>query len=807
MSYETIEALHNREFSELGNDVSDPDEFFKVRKSNIAGLADEIRNSGALIVNSTDRKDYDDIRSQDTYSDVSTLRSSICSIIINMYTNEDQNITAAKVINELKANNAITNAMDLHRIKNYADALIQQTMEQISSFNSKMSNSQDNLQTEYLLKSAIDRNIMWDEVELDDVRLIRQITFSDDKASFKCECGNTVTITNFPLFVMTVPVNRDAETNISTAGTLPIKCSCGKCHTFFTSDFTKVFAYFLAKEQAFMKQRIDRMHTASEGCAVTFIQPSLKYVADCLDYIITDTDYTESVEKVAKGSTKSSLKYNDNEMLSASLELLNSLRAKCVRNKDNLDILVRYVCSCIGKDYQEEFNQAIFSIIEAIDENEFLRSELDTSEILRLRSKIEAYEYYLPLMDNVVVTALCNELNSSLGTQYDPNASDIVSVLQADCARYVAKLKGELQEAEQNYVFAMDHFIGDSELFSYIQMSSVSRCSFSDMQKYILDKKSFDIFAIVANGIILNTYSVSFFDYWLSISSLQFNGLNAGNLYRNLFESAYSGKLVESICKGTNKMFTTQGIYNKNVRMFIDDIQCCFNDNNSYSECADIFRAIKTKDSSDFTAAVQKYMRANSDSIQNSVRSEIHAAQSRLVTEDPFAQDNKHYIYRILADCFYSFHNSEDQIRSGYMQALFKLALDKLTTKQLCFVFGISEGYEKSICYDAVNSGTDYDADLYSDVSRLVHGVYVKTNFGNQLDTLRSRVDGLILDTSERFSSQLKSLRVMDTLKRVLQEDTEWMEIDGGKENILKEVYQNCMNSGTLANEISKLCQ
>ena len=809
-SFDDLEFLYERSQS-LKDVAENAEEFMQVRKADREHVRHLITNSRSITVDDSDRKDFEDAQMYNTIvesDEFAVLDSEARGIIMDMYMEYGRvgvpvsKISAEEVFQKLRlrkyplANVIVSPSAVIDHLRSFIpyclnsfDKTLKKTLERNDTYNADV--IEDNLLV-YLEA--------WDKYRASDIALIKQITSSSAGYSFKCaECGKSITLTTFPELIISFPVTKEVKTDWVYPIMLPIVCQCGKPHSFFAKDYLDVFSTFCKKEGVALKGRAQKAAKYGEGCAIISVKPSIEYVETALSAIIVND--TKEVAEPVTDSAKEEIPsvFNSTDLFYASQALYRRIQTlNCEKRNDSLVQTAAFMCLCAGRDYRQEINRALFSVVEFISENEFLDSCLNVARIHKIHSQINVYKYYLSIFDNHAIASLCGEYNKEKGVVLDINSASGVQDLKEKFEKFIFELEDEYEQAISLYNQTINSLSTHADSFYYLELTNSSQVV-KQIHQYVFDADAFKVFYQIANGMLITNYAECFYDFWVGLGKINVSYLN-----RVLFEQSYTGNTAKFVKNSVSKMLEEKlGI---TTRLDFSRFNSCYNLYDSYTECMNILNDVKQMNFEAFVNDSFDYLRiVSNDPIHESAQHSLYLVKPLLSTDNGKADFESYLsigdpLIEVIGDCLHTVKSRNDDIKFSFMTSLLFECINKLSNDDLMKVIGVSKNQLSGIELDLNKLETSYAVDAANDVFELLHGIYF-TSVSSAIEELHAEYDSLkVFDTDDLISI----LSLNDFKKRIFSvldsssdtamggESSANFEDDGGVTNVASELMCNC---------------
>lgn len=178
---------------------------------------------------------------------------------------------------------------------------------------------------------------------------------------------------------------------------------------------------------------------------------------------------------------------------------------------------------CLSKEYYEEKNKALFTLVFFFYSNPFLKDALDSRGIWMLEDSIAFVKEYATLKNpRILKSNEVAELRNALmllNEAVSEKSEELLHVAHAALPR----LEKLLEDKRNERLKVISDLKRYEDMLSSMKMNRISSCKLSDLVSLVSDNDFAIFLNRVSDRIIIHTYAEEFCDYWKNFSDIKAN--------------------------------------------------------------------------------------------------------------------------------------------------------------------------------------------------------------------------------------------------------------------------------------------
>lgn len=438
---------------------------------------------------------------------------------------------------------------------------------------------------------------------------IKQVFRNEDGLYTVCpSCGERIQLTDGMMEI--VAFHSEKSDNVVLLP-VPVKCKCENYGVVSVADFNSMqdAARDIVKQ---VKGTVNSFKVLCSGANVISIRVGEKLLDTVFgDSIVTtdnnDTDRSEQLveESLPNGSNDEYAEidvcefnraatefYRKLKLFSTDTPTLDSLNEMVVNNDSNEVFMTEQrvaiaLMALIGRNYTAEHNKALFSLINALSEYEMISEALDTSnssEYEKCLKFIKSIDNRYSKVDGAKVSEIIS-MYSFMKERYYPESklSNVTfEEAVAGLTEMESKIRDEIVRIQERRATTLQFMSQNAVMFGYCPVTQVSNMHLGDLNNWMSDDFSFEVFNRIADIMLITNYGGEYFDGFMGFVST----------------SAIKTRIAKmlTVIGDTREAADTVGRFKEKKLDLLRDTLCFWDFPSRFSEATKVAEAVRTKD-------------------------------------------------------------------------------------------------------------------------------------------------------------------------------------------------------------------
>ncbi len=450
----------------------------------------------------------------------------------------------------------------------------------------------------------------FNKIEAEHIHFFKNLQENGNSLVTVCEeCGKQLEMKNTPVSFIMLLINKSQNSadKEELAFITPVQCECGACYLFTRDEYQRMIKEAIGHYRIgtttrtrtnYLDSIIDSVGQLCHGAVFTKVNPPVSCITDALPELIRDplnyvqdeneneTDdskkaasilYVDDVEFRAavdafyeklKGYSKVTVKSSEeSQLFSASQEKVTMsenaakglpkvpANTETPLNSGSLSYSQLAVCmvDVLSLDYETLKTQAMFSLIFYIMENPILADYLNSRTIWEFDSDVDllacltekTIDYLDPAKVSCLISLTSNQEPAVVTDgEYKKTEKEILLSLLGNSAGVISIT----QEKRECRKFALEFLRSFEEAFGYCKIINLSGINRNDLDRFVSDEESFEVFDRITDRMIINNYANEYYQKWIL-----FKCVNVSNLNASLTTKTNKVEVLKSLTNMMNK--------------------------------------------------------------------------------------------------------------------------------------------------------------------------------------------------------------------------------------------------------------
>lgn len=520
-----------------------------------------------------DTLNYDLLKVNTLSSFNDAVHSSILDYIFTAAARGNYDLKAGEVVGRVLKTTAASGMgtnLDLDHLVSYAEQMIPQIIKRYKEAR------HDDMTIDIMRKRTADLMLQHDEMELqkflhvgeENIYFIRNIFQNGDRYFIVCDaCGNSLELTNAPLDLYRVPMNKSTAEN-ATDGSFyfpkPVACSCGAFHIASVKDYVRMEKslhkfYKGAKKRSRtsqLQQAISTINTLCTGASFLKVVPPFQGVVEGIPHLIREKQQeleqkeTENLENSKQRTLETTVLFDDLEFREAAKAFYEKLECfqaqrdmvteKMEREEaqgwgedfsiaakrepqfggmdaDVLDIgykqMAAVMVDLLGLDYVTVKTQAIFSLCYYFSEHPYFASNFDILKIYELERAVDLIQISADKKAKKLSPLQMEYLKELYYSYYEGKPGLNMEEILGELTRQTDFLVTELQTRKQNWEQALRFLKEHIFAFRYCKLINLASYQREELDRFV-NRQSFPVIDIITDQMMVTNLAGDYYEQW-----------------------------------------------------------------------------------------------------------------------------------------------------------------------------------------------------------------------------------------------------------------------------------------------------